>query len=63
MAWGKKSQAKQDPENGGWMSGRQAKRAAGSGGGMKGDKVVDPKGRVVKDFSGRQRKQGNENGV
>jgi hypothetical protein len=62
MAWGK-GKAKQDPEKGGWQSGRQAKKAAGSGGGLNGDKVVDPKGRVVRDFSGRQRKQGNEHGV
>ena len=63
MAFRKKSEVKQDPENGGWMSGRKAKRAAGSGGGMKGDKVVDPKGRVIGDFRGRERRKGNENHV
>ena len=61
MAWGKRKG--QDPEQGGWQSGRKAKRAVGSGGGLKGDKVVDPKGRVLKDFSDRQRRKGNEHGV
>jgi hypothetical protein len=63
MAWGKGKQKAQDPEQGGWQSGRKAKKAAGSGGGLAGDKVVDPRGRVVKDFSGRTRREGNEHGV
>ncbi|TDO44612.1 hypothetical protein EV643_115112 [Kribbella sp. VKM Ac-2527] len=63
MAWGKGKYKGQDPENGGWMPGRKAKRAAGSGGGMKGDQVVSPKGKVTGNFAGRQRKQGNEHGV
>jgi hypothetical protein len=63
MAFRKKSEVKQDPDNGGWMSGRKAKRAAGSGGGIKGDKVVDPKGRVIKDLRGRQLRQRNEHDV
>jgi hypothetical protein len=62
MAWGK-AKPKQDPEKGGSQSGRKAKRAPGSGGGLIGDKVVDPKGRVIGDFSGRKRREGNEHGV
>ena len=61
MAWGK-AKPKQDPEKGGWQSGRKAKRATGSGGGLVGDKVVDPKGRVIGDFSNRKRREGNEHG-
>jgi hypothetical protein len=62
MPWRKKLEG-QDPQNGGWMTGRQAKRAPGSGGGLKGHKVVDPNGRVLKDFSDRKRREGNENGA
>ncbi|WP_328324742.1 hypothetical protein OHA70_34055 [Kribbella sp. NBC_00382] len=63
MAWRKGKQQAQDPEKGGSQPGRQAKKAPGSGGGLVGDKVVDPRGRVVKDFSGRQRRQPNEHGA
>ncbi|WBQ03160.1 hypothetical protein [Kribbella sp. CA-293567] len=63
MAFGRGKTKGQDPEQGGWQSGRKAKKAAGSGGGLTGDRVVDPKGRTVKDFSNRQRRQENEHGV
>lgn len=62
MAWGKRKG--QDPENGGWMSGRQAKKMAGRGGGLREDgKVVNPKGKVIADYSRRTPRQGNEHGV
>jgi hypothetical protein len=57
------SESAKDPEMGGWQASRKAKRAAGSSSGFKGNQVVDPKGRVVKDFSGHQHRQGNEHGV
>ncbi|GAA1519629.1 hypothetical protein [Kribbella lupini] len=61
--WGGKKKAVQDPANGGWQSGRKAKRAPGSGGGIKGKTVVDPKGKVIKNLAGLKRKEGNEHGV
>jgi hypothetical protein len=61
--WGEKKKAVQDPARGGSQSGRKAKRAPGSGGGIKGDKVVDPKGRVIKNLAGRQLREPNEHGA
>jgi hypothetical protein len=63
MAWGKGKYKGQDPENGGWMPGRKAKRAAGSGGGMRGDQVVSPRGKVIRNFAGQKRREANGNGV
>jgi hypothetical protein len=61
--WGRKRGAPQDPAQGGWQPGRQAKRAPGSGGGIKGDKVVDPQNRVIKNLAGRRLRKANEHGV
>ena len=63
MAWGKKEQRRDAVENGGTLSGRQARKAAQRGGLGDDDKVRNPKGKVIGDFSGRTRKQGNEHGV
>jgi hypothetical protein len=65
MAWGdKKAQQRRDAvENGGTLSGRQAKKAARSGGLGDDGKVRDTKGRVTGDFSRRTPKRGNEHGV
>jgi hypothetical protein len=65
MAWGdKKAQQRRDAvENGGTLKGRQAKKATRTGGLGDDGKVRDTKGRVTGDFSGRQRRQGNEHGV
>lgn len=60
--WGKKS-APQDPAQGGWQPARRAKRAVGSGGGIKGKTVVDPKGKVIKNLAGLKLKDTNEHGV
>lgn len=60
--WGQKKAA-QDPAQGGSQSGRKARKAPGSGGGIKGDKVVDPRGRVIKDLAGRKLREPNEHGV
>ena len=61
--WGQKRKAVQDPAQGGSQSGRRARRAPGSGGGIKDDKVVDPRGRVIKDLAGRRLREPNEHGV
>ncbi|ADB29912.1 hypothetical protein Kfla_0793 [Kribbella flavida DSM 17836] len=62
MRWGKNKG--QDPAQGGYQSGRKAKRAPGSGGGLRDDgKVVNPRGRVIADYSKRTPRQGNEHGV
>jgi hypothetical protein len=65
MAWGsKKAEQRRDAvENGGTLSGRQAKKATKVGGLGSDGKVRDTRGRVTGDFSGRTRKQGNEHGV
>lgn len=60
--WGSK-RAPQDPAQGGSQSGRKARKAPGRGGGIKGDKVVDPRGKVIKDLAGRRLREGNEHGV
>jgi hypothetical protein len=62
MAWGQRKYKGQDPEKGGWMPGRKAKRVAGSGGGMRGNEVVNPQGKVIRKFAGPKREP-NENGV
>ncbi|WP_350281023.1 hypothetical protein [Kribbella sp. HUAS MG21] len=66
--WGKKGrEARADAvQNGGTLSGRQAKKAAKeAGAGRLGEdgKVRDTHNRVIGDFSGRTRRQGNEHGV
>jgi hypothetical protein len=62
MAFGRKSG--RDVPDGDKMTGRQAKRATGSGGGLRDDgKVVNQKGKVVGDFSKRTPKKANEHGV
>lgn len=63
MAWGRKKYKGQDPAKGGWMPGGKAKRAPGSGGGMRGDEVVSPTGKVLRNFAGQKRREGNANGV
>jgi hypothetical protein len=67
MGWGSKKAARQDAvENGGTLSGRQAKKAAKeAGAGRLGEdgKVRDTRGKVIGDFSGRSRRQPNEHGV
>jgi|GraSoiStandDraft_41_1057321.scaffolds.fasta_scaffold917857_2 hypothetical protein len=65
MAWGdkKKQQRRDAVENGGTLSGRQAKKAAQRGGLGDDGKVRDTRGKVIGDFSGRTRKRGNEHGV
>lgn len=66
--WGKKGrEARADAvQNGGTLSGRQAKKAAReAGAGRLGEdgKVRDTRGRVIGDFSNRTRKSPNERGV
>ncbi len=60
--WGSK-RAQQDPAQGGSQPARKAKRAPGSGGGIKGTTVVDPKGKVIKNLAGRRLREPNEHGV
>lgn len=57
-----KKQAKQDPEQGGWMKGKKAKRLARRGQ-WGDDKVFDRKGNLRGDFRGRKMRQQNEHGV
>jgi hypothetical protein len=64
--WGKKEQRRDAVENGGTLSGRQAKKAAreASAGRLGEDgKVRDTRNRVIGDFSGRTRRAPNEHGV
>ncbi|TCC20312.1 hypothetical protein [Kribbella speibonae] len=63
----KKKAARSDAvENGGTLSGRQAKKAAKeAGAGRLGEdnKVRNTRGKVIGDFSGRTRRAPNEHGV
>ena len=68
MAFGEKKKAARRAavESGGTLSGRQARKAASEyASGRLGEdgKVRDTKGEVVRDYSKRTRKQGNEHGV
>jgi hypothetical protein len=62
MAFGKKSG--RDVPHGDKMTGRQAKTATGSGGGVRDDgTIVDPRGRKIGSVVGRKLRDQNQNGV
>jgi hypothetical protein len=64
MGWGKKAEQRREAvTNGGTLSGRQAKKATKVGGLGDDNKVRDTRGKVIADYSGRQRRGTNEHGV
>lgn len=65
MPWGKKAAKNRRTvvAKGGQLSGRDAARVARAGGLGDDDKVYDPQGNVIANYSNRTRREGNANGV